>query len=102
MPRNISKIDGTIVVSGGTGEGYAVINYPHTMNIVRLICITAPSSSATFDIIIRDADGYLLYKEQGFTGDTSMAISVFANTKVLIRIENGTDGTYAYRLYTEN
>lgn len=102
MPRNIGKIDGTITVSSGVGQGYAAINYPHTMNIVRLVCITAPSAVSTFDILIRDADGYLLYKEQGFVGDTSIAISVFANTKVLIRIENGTDGDYAYRLYTEN
>lgn len=102
MPRNVSKLDGIITVSGGTGQGYALINYPHTMNVIRLVCINAPSDAATFDIIIRDIDGYLLYKEAAFVGDTSIAISAFANTKVLLRLENATDGDYAYRLYSEN
>ena len=103
MPRNIKIVDGTIAVTGGVGEAYALINYPHTINVLRLVCINAPSESATFDFLVRDAGGYLLYKEAGFTGDTSIAVSVFANTKILIRFENvSVDGDYAYRLYLEN
>lgn len=103
MPRNIIKVDGTITVDSGTGEVYATINYPHPINVLRLVCINAPDDAANFDVLIRDADGYLLYKEQGFTGDTSIAVSTFANTKILLRLENvSVDGDYAYRLYLEN
>lgn len=102
MPRNISVVDGTITVSSGTGQEYALINYPHPINVIRLVAINAPSEVAAFDLLIRDAGGYLLYKELGFTGDTSIAISTFANTKILLRLENATDGEYAYRIYLEN
>lgn len=103
MPRNITKSDGTITVSGGTGQVYATINYPHPINILRLVCINAPSDTANFDFLVRDPDGFLLYKESGFIGDTSVAISAFANTKILLRLENvSVDGDYAYRLYLEN
>lgn len=55
MPRNVKILDGTITVSGGTGEAYATINYPHPINVLRLVCINAPSDVATFDFLIRDA-----------------------------------------------
>lgn len=103
MPRNISVLDGTITVTGGVGEVYALINYPHPINVLRLVAINAPSDSANFDLLIRDAGGYLLYKELGFVGDTSISISTFTNTKILIRLQNvSQDGDYAYRIYLEN
>ena len=102
MPRNITVVDGTITVSGNTGEAYALINYPHPINVMRLVAVNAPSDVAQFDLLIRDAGGYLLYKELAFTGDTSIAISTFTNTKILLRLENATDGSYAYRIYLEN
>lgn len=63
------------------------------------IGIKAPSGVATYDIVIKDADGYGIFIKTGVTGNVTLSVDLQLYGSQIITIENATNGTYGVRLW---
>lgn len=80
-----------ITVSSGTGTG-TITNTWEKVNWLRVVPI---AESDTFDVTIKDGDGYIMLKRTGQTGTFSEQVEMSLGIMKTILIENAAqDGTF--------